>query len=264
MDWKKLIVSLDEKPLDKLTDNGGFASIFRRIAVVGDSLSSGEFQVMREDGVFTYHDFYEYSWGEFIGRTIGAHVDVFARGGMTASEYLGSFADNKGYWDRRLAAQAYIIALGVNDVINQGLDVGVVGDVDFDDYKNNKPTFAGDYAKIIQRYLEIEPNAFVFLVTMPRDSDDSAEVDGKKREHAKLLNDLAQKMRQVYVIDLYKYAPVYDEEFKSTFMLHGHMNPMGYNLTAQMIVSYIDYYIRRDFAAFKKVGLIGHPQYKND
>ena len=34
----------DEKPLDNLVTDGGYASIFRTVAFVGDSLSSGEFE----------------------------------------------------------------------------------------------------------------------------------------------------------------------------------------------------------------------------
>ena len=35
----------DEKPLDIFPANGGYTSIFRTIACVGDSLSSGEFEI---------------------------------------------------------------------------------------------------------------------------------------------------------------------------------------------------------------------------
>ena len=38
----------DEKPLENYAPDGGFASIFRTIAFVGDSLSSGEFERSEE------------------------------------------------------------------------------------------------------------------------------------------------------------------------------------------------------------------------
>ena len=38
----------NEKPLDNLVTNGGFTGIFRTIACVGDSLSSGEFESIDE------------------------------------------------------------------------------------------------------------------------------------------------------------------------------------------------------------------------
>ena len=60
-----------------------------------------------------------------------------------------------------------------------------------------------------------------------------------------------------YVIDLYKYGPVYDEKFKYNFYLNGHMTPSGYMLSANMIASYIDYIIRRNPRDFALAGLIG-------
>ena len=60
--------------------------IFRRIACVGDSLSSGEFQTKKEDGTFDYYDKFEHSWGQHISKMNGSTVLNFSRGGMTAKE----------------------------------------------------------------------------------------------------------------------------------------------------------------------------------
>ena len=76
-----------EKPLDTLVKDGGFCGIFRRIGCVGDSLSSGEYEIVNEDGTKSYYDLYEYSWGQFISYTTGSKVYNFSRGGMTASWY---------------------------------------------------------------------------------------------------------------------------------------------------------------------------------
>ena len=73
-----------EKPLDNIPEDGGFSAIFRTIACIGDSLSSGEFESRNPDGSRGYHDMFEYSWGQFIARQIGAKVYNFSRGGMTA------------------------------------------------------------------------------------------------------------------------------------------------------------------------------------
>ena len=48
----------DEKPLDRLVTDGGFCRIFRSIACVGDSLSSGEFEGTDAEGNKTYHDMF--------------------------------------------------------------------------------------------------------------------------------------------------------------------------------------------------------------
>ena len=85
-----------EKPLDRLVSDGGFCAIFRTIACIGDSLASGEFESKDQDGNKKYHDIYEYSWGQFLGRSCGSKVYNFSRGGMTAKEYIESFADING------------------------------------------------------------------------------------------------------------------------------------------------------------------------
>ena len=36
----------EEKPLDNVLESGGFTSVFGRIACIGDSLSSGELQII--------------------------------------------------------------------------------------------------------------------------------------------------------------------------------------------------------------------------
>ena len=70
------------------------------------------------------------------------------------------------------------------------------------------------------------------------------------------LYNMAEYFENSYVIDLYKYGPVYDENFKKKFFLHGHMNPSGYILTAELIDSYIDYIVRHNPDDFKNAGFI--------
>ncbi|MBR1970734.1 MAG: hypothetical protein IKA17_10330 [Clostridia bacterium] len=47
MDWEKELFKQDEKPLDSLVDGYSNTSIFRTMAFIGDSLSSGEFEKKR-------------------------------------------------------------------------------------------------------------------------------------------------------------------------------------------------------------------------
>lgn len=71
------------------------------------------------------------------------------------------------------------------------------------------------------------------------------------------LYDLSNHFDGTYVIDLYKYGPVYDEEFKKRFYMQVHVNPNGYLFTATIIDSYIDYIIRHNPADFEKIGFVG-------
>lgn len=253
MDWNNLFFAEDEKPLDRFPEGISNTAIFRTMAFVGDSLSSGEFESRGKDHSKGYHDYFEYSWGQFIARKNGLTGYNFSRGGMTAKEYMNSYADANRFFQPEKAAQAYVIALGVNDVLNAGQEIGSLSDIDLENYENNRETFAGYYAAIIQRYKKIQPRAKFFLVTIPR----GERKDDIVREHRTLLYALADFFENTYVIDLYKYGPAYDDAFHKRFSLYGHMNPMGYVLTANMVDAYIDYIIRKHPEDFLTVPYIG-------
>lgn len=260
MDIKQFYADPNEKPLDRLVTDGGFCGIFRTMACIGDSLSSGELQSYNAEEQKTgYHDYFDYSWGQYLARMAGMKVYNFSRGGMTAKWYMESFAEEKGFWDPALACQGYIIALGVNDLHNQKMEVGCIEDGDPSDWRNNKPTFAGYYMQIISRVREISPKSRIFLMTMPRGRKDET----LSERHAELLYQMAEIFPFTYVIDLHRYAPVYDDEFRRNFYMDGHMSANGYLLTAKMMASYIDYIIRNHPDDFRQVGFIGTP-FHND
>lgn len=74
-----------DNPMESFISDGGYTGIFRKIACIGDSLASGQFESTNEDGSKGYHDMYEYSWGQYIARTAGCTVYNFSHGAMTAS-----------------------------------------------------------------------------------------------------------------------------------------------------------------------------------
>lgn len=252
-----------EEPLDRILTSGGLTMIFRNIACIGDSLSSGEFEAFSDEGEHSWHDRYEYSWGQHIARMCGSTVYNFSCGGMSAKWYMETFADERDLWNPDKKAEAYILALGCND-INQPNFPGCIDDVDPTDWHNNKETFAGYYAQIIARYKEIAPKAKFFLMTMPQEPRWGEERQKMTDEHAALLYQLADLFDYTYVIDLRKYGPVYDQNFMDKFFLYGHLNPAGYVLTAQMVISYIDYIIRKNPTDFTQAGYISMQEYYSD
>lgn len=258
----------NEMPLDTLLDTAGYVPIFRTIACIGDSLSSGEFESDAGEGKSNYHDMFEYSWGQYMARMCGNTVYNMSRGGMTAREFCDGWADQNGFWNAKYASQAYIIALGVNDVnwlqnniIDKNVDgitwdtdpLGTIDDI-HDDWHDNPRNFVGHYATIVQRMKEIQPRAKFFFVTMPRWGEEPTR---GQAEHAKVLHQMAEKFDNSYVIDLNKYAIPYDDSTKEALWLRGHMSPMGYIYTARLMISYIDYLIRKYPADFKEVPYIG-------
>lgn len=256
MNLDNIFNNKNEKPLDTLAQNGGYTSIFRTIACIGDSLSSGEFKSEKSDGSSGYHDFFEYSWGQFLGRMCQSKVYNFSRGGMTAREYVESFSEAFGFWNPSLASQCYIIAFGINDLSCEGAILGGIEDFNREEPSKSNKTFAGFYMQIIAHLKKIQPRAKFFLVTMP-DADDSEYFHNMKKAHREFLYELSRYFDNTYVIDLFKYAPKYDAAFCEKFYLRGHLNPLGYKLTADIIGSYIDYIIRHNPDDFKEVAFIG-------
>ncbi|MCI2049889.1 MAG: SGNH/GDSL hydrolase family protein [Lachnospiraceae bacterium] len=259
MDLSEFISIPGEKPLDRLPADGGLTNIFRTIGCIGDSLSSGEFEIVDEQGQHGYHDYFEYSFGQYIARATGAKVFNFSRGGMTAMDIIGEFSNLNHFWDRGNACQAYILALGVNDV--RYCPLGTLSDIDFSDWRKcRRDTFAGAYGSIILRLREQESRTKFFPVTIPGGEGKEPEKWAEKTAaHAAILRGIEEKLDNVYVIDLLQYAPEEDEEFRRNFSLNGHRSPAGYYLTARMIMGYIDFIIRNHPEEFREAGLIGTP-----
>lgn len=248
-----------ENPIATIVPDGGYTAIFRTLAVIGDSLASGEHESTDENGVKGFHDYYEYSWGQFIARKCGINVINMSRGGLTARAFH-LFAQDKGYFTLEKACQGYLIGLGVNDStqMQQGdLSFGQISDIDWNDLENNKDTFVGEYIKIIQRIRLLQPKARIFVITPPRNEDATSEKNAILDKMADFLRSLPRLFELLYVIDLRKYEIVYDEEFDRNFRLGGHLSAIGYKRSADVIATYIDYIIRHNFEDFKQVGFIG-------
>ena len=256
---------IKENPLQNIKSDGGFTSIFRTIGCIGDSLSSGEHE-SKINGVTGYHDYYEYSWGQFIARQCGLTAYNWSVGGLKAKDFHDLARYHKVFTPEK-ACQAYIIALGVNDisaVINGLMQFGSLDDVDFENCENNKDTVIGNYVKIIQKIKALQPKARIFVTTMPKDPDRVEPRVTYYKEFCEFLRKLPEIFDYLYVIDLEKYAPVYDADFKKIYFLGGHLNAMGYKFTADMYTTYIDHIIQNNPEDFAQVGFIGKGLYHED
>lgn len=246
-----------EKPLDNLVTDGGLCGIFRTIGIVGDSLASGEFESYTE-GLRGFHDFYEYSWGQYMARTLGNKVFNFSRGGMTAKEFVESFAGQCRMFDRDNLCQAYIIALGVND-FNRKVELGDVDRAFAENPSPDNQSFLVYYARIIKKIKIYQPKAKIFLMTFPYQPQKPEEVRAGREAFSQGIRELAKKFTNTYLLDFRKYAaPAFDEKWEKTFF-RGHMTPAGYLIMAKLVMSYMDWIIRNNPDDFAQVGLIGTP-----
>lgn len=66
--------------------------------MIGDSLSSGEFESRDGDGNVLCHDMYEYSWPAVPERLTGTAFHNYSRGGMSAREFYETWADQNDFW----------------------------------------------------------------------------------------------------------------------------------------------------------------------
>ena len=240
-----------EKPLDVLSPTCGYAGIFKKIGVIGDSKCSGEFESRDEEGKVSYNDMYEYSWPAILERITGTKYENYCRGGMTAKEYYDTWADRHGFWRWN---QAYIIALGNNDTLVLHYPMGTVADVHPEAPEKNADTFFGNMGKIICKLRGIEPKCRIFLVTpQRRNSPDDVDLDAISEG----LRAFPSMFPFTYVIDMAKYGPAYDEEMRRRMAMGWHPMPQGYYAYALMIGNYIDYIIREHMDDFAEIGFIG-------
>ena len=247
-----LTVAPDERPLDNLKGTCGFAGIFKEIGVIGDSLSSGEFESHDENGNIMYHDMYEYSWPAVLERLTGTVYRNYSRGGMTAKEFYETWADQNDFWQWN---QAYIIALGNNDMFVFGHPVGSAADIHPGEPERNADTFFGNMGRIVSKLKSMEKDARIFLVSMQRRGEEAGDamICGVAEEMKKM----CELFSFTYLIDMTNEGPVYDEEMRKTFALGFHPNAMGYYSYGLMVGNYIDYLIRKHPKDFFEVPFIG-------
>ncbi len=248
-------------PIRKLIKNQGLVPIIRTLGCIGDSLSSGEHESFNDKGERGYHDYYEYSWGQFIARKCGLKCINFSRGGLKAIDFMGDWLFPDMFKEENLC-QAYTIALGVNDInhLCKGITYEGLGDLHCainNSYENNLKTVLGCYVNLLRKIKENQPKARVFLVTIPRESRTDKNWNNLAKELSNAIRQMPQYFEFTYVIDLNKYSVDYGKKsFKDKYYIDNHLNAMGYKYTADVMITYIDYIIKRNVKDFKQIGFV--------
>ncbi len=248
-------------PIKKFIKGEGLVPIIRTLGCIGDSLSSGEHESRDENNTPGYNDYYEYSWGQFIARKCGLTARNFSKGGFKAIDFFTTDTFNDMF-DKENLCQAYIIALGENDVnhLLRNETYSSFGELETalnSTFEDNLKTFTGCYINLVNRILENQPKARIFLVSNPKNVHDSKQKAELKKKHAKLLNDIAKKYNYTYVLDLNKYDVNYGtKKFDKAYFLGGHLSAAGYKRSADLFITYIDYIIRHNVDDFRQIGFV--------
>lgn len=249
--------SENENPLELIKQDGGMLSIFDSITCIGDSLTAGCFE-HTETGSTVWTTIEKYSYPSHIAKMTGCKVQNYGRSGRTALDGDNSWltwADSQGWLTADDKTDAYIIALGTNDI---GVEGGFTGDVTTDiaeNYADNAVTSVGGYDKIIRRILENQPKAKIFCVCLPH-TRNTAETIAVANTAIKAIAELYPN--NCYVLDLEKYYVQRSDVsvYKAKFYNGGHRNAMGYKELANVYATYIDWIIRNNIADFANVQFV--------
>lgn len=132
--------------------------LFKNIAVVGDSYSSGELYVNDD-----YVDYYDISWIQLLARRHGLQATNYSKGGLTAKTWLTD-AKGKTKMDADTAKDLYFVYLGINDKLKMTSYTDGVGTKD--DIGTEKDSFYAKYSSIITNIKTKAPNAKIAIINM--------------------------------------------------------------------------------------------------
>lgn len=223
--------------------------IFNKIGVVGDSLASGQGRINNLD---EYHDFYEFSWPQFMKRKLNNNVINFSKTGLTTRTWL---SDTEGLTKAKIANNkcvCYIIGLGANDVLLGEEYLGNINDIK-DDYNDNNDTYYGNYDKIIHELINIEKNCKIFTLTNPVYGG-AIELRNKFN---KAVIDISNKYDNVYPITLDFNLYNNSNDFIQKNLIHGHYTPAAYQYMSEYIMYKITEVIMNNPSDFYFTNLIG-------
>ena len=240
-------------PLSHIEESPGLISCFLNVGCIGDSLASGVAVYKDQNGntVVNSVNRYPYSWGQYLHRMTGNTYYNWSAGGLRTDSWLNSDYARECF-DGNHLCQAYIIGLGQNDNNKyHGSDLGTISDVDIENYYNNANSFYGRYAKIIQKILEIQPKAKIFVLTDPNDSVNTNGYNTAIRNIANLFDN-------VYLLDMRTYwSGASCAQLLESQKRYGHYNAVGYFLIAKIIMTYIDHVMESNYEDFREIENIG-------
>ena len=132
--------------------------LFKNIAVIGDSYSSGELYVNEN-----FTDYYDISWIQLLARRHGLQVTNYSKGGLTAKTWLTD-AKGKTKMNADTAKDLYFVYLGINDSLNMSSYTDGIGTKE--DIGTEKDSFYAKYSTIITDIKTKAPNAKIAIINM--------------------------------------------------------------------------------------------------
>ena len=224
-------------------------AIFEKVCCIGDSYTEG--YIYSSAGVA--HSNNQYSWVEHIKNATGRDYVNCGVSGATTKTWLTS---ERGLAKAQLPenkAQAYIVALQINDA-ETSLDIGTIADVG-----TSAQTYYGCTSKIIDEIFTINNDAHIFFLTQPKHY---TGIHSPYRTAELAVIEWYQTtgngthQNQVHLIDLLDYWELFQNPGCTDSSANGHYTGVGWEYTAEIIMYAWSEYINAHPMTFQDVNLI--------
>lgn len=224
--------------------NKNMIQIFDKITGIGDSLMAGysateDITISSVDAKARGANWFSYMMLD-IGRT-GTNLAV----GNTTTHDWRYTAANADLSTANIETNCYLIGLGVNDS-RHNKTIGASSDI-VSVPSNNADSFYGNMDYIVRTLHGYNPNAHIFLFTIPGSETHKTEINSAIK----------------YICNLYEYVhcvdldELYSDEYTSGFInsnLHnGHFNALTYRVMSTYIQKAINDYMFDNYTLFENV-----------
>lgn len=207
-----------------------FLRCFKDFTVIGDSLACGYTEV---GDVYVGSNKAKQAgnnWCTYLCNRLDRTLNNLAVGGSTAKLWRESYITTA----EDVTTDCYFVGIGVND-LRTGLTVGTSADINTSDYTQNADSFYGNYDYMINALISYNPNAKIFVFTIPNSESNPGAINTA-------IKYIASLYENVHVIDLYTLYD-FNSGFIASNLYNGHYNPIAYNYMSVLIEKAVNEYI---------------------
>lgn len=218
----------------------GYGCLFPRLAVCGDSLSSGVLVESSGNEVHVYGD----SWLSFLARRINATArNHYSEGGMTCKSWLSKYL-TKMQTDE--ASNAYFVALGTNDAYFY--DIGLAGSYPIGNISDEAgtDTFVGYYKQIINALRTKAPNAVIFCVS-------NYNSNALAHQYSEMISAISDLYDNCFYVDFINNTDVYTST-GGVWSNIAHFTTIGYAYVSNVIYDLVNHIVEENKEFFKWFG----------
>lgn len=241
-DTLERLENLEKIPVE--LNNNNYLYMIKKMAVVGDSLSSGEI-IDTTKTPKVVKDCYDYSWLSDLTQSIGCEKAHYSKGGLTTKSWVENVG---GYKDSLLndkKSDCYFIALGTNDVNSKNeFSLGDVSDA------KDTNSFVGYYKQIIELIHEKNNHAIIYCVSLYENIESSLEYSNMISQISKLYD---------YCIYLDVATPLSKNNISrkndDIYGSDSHFTTVGYMAVASIIKSVLSSLVVKNINKYKYYGL---------